>query len=181
MQHFKFGNWKIGEFVFWCYEQVSGLHNFRANNLSERILCRGHWPVFCFGEEWTLAIREQWTKIEIHIWKLLRKPRSVLNFIWSSDKSVICKFSIILLNSNLAVRSGKKSSGQETGLGNRRRQKDLNDTKRVLNEHEWHPLIKLYQFGIIHKLHMSPILKTSFLPWAFFPFLQQDDSRAHST
>jgi hypothetical protein len=67
------------------------------------------------------------------------KPWPVLNFIWSSDKSAICKFSIILLNSNLAVRSGKKNSGQETGLGNRGRLKVLNGTKMVLNEHEWHP------------------------------------------
>ena len=57
-------------------------------------------------------------------------------FIGSSDKSVICKFHIILLNSNLAVRSGKKSQGQETGLGNRGLLKVLNDTKLVLNEHK---------------------------------------------
>ena len=37
--------------------------------------------------------------------------------------------------SNLAVRSGGKSPGQEIGLGNRRRLKVLNDTKLVLNEH----------------------------------------------
>ena len=34
------------------------------------------------------------------------------------------------------VRSVKKSHCQETGLGNRGRQKVPNDTKLVLNEHE---------------------------------------------
>jgi hypothetical protein len=38
--------------------------------------------------------------------------------------------------SNLAVKSGKKSPGQETGLENRGRLKVLNDTKLALNEHE---------------------------------------------
>ena len=36
----------------------------------------------------------------------------------------------------LAVRSGKKSPNQETGLGNRGLLKVLNDTKFVLNEHD---------------------------------------------
>ena len=35
----------------------------------------------------------------------------------------------------LYTRSGKKTPGQETGLGNRERLKVLNDTKLVLNEH----------------------------------------------
>ena len=26
MQHYKFVNWRIGEFVFWCHEQVTSLH-----------------------------------------------------------------------------------------------------------------------------------------------------------
>ena len=38
--------------------------------------------------------------------------------------------------SRLAVRSGKKSPNQETGLGNRGRLKVLNDTKLILNEPE---------------------------------------------
>ena len=36
----------------------------------------------------------------------------------------------------IAVRSGKKSSNQETGLGNMGHLKVRNDTKLVLNEHE---------------------------------------------
>ena len=36
-----------------------------------------------------------------------------------------------------AVRNGEKKTEQETGLGNRGRLKVLNDTKLVLNEHEW--------------------------------------------
>ena len=36
--------------------------------------------------------------------------------------------------SSVAVRNGKISPGQETGLGNRERLKVLNDTKLVLNE-----------------------------------------------
>ena len=58
---------------------------------------------------------------------------------------------ILMYWSSLAVRSGKKSPNQETGFGNRRRLKDLNDTKLVLNEHE-----------------TSPISQTSFLVGTFF-------------
>ena len=36
----------------------------------------------------------------------------------------------------LTVRSGKKSSNQESGLGNRGRLKVLNDTKLILNDQE---------------------------------------------
>ena len=28
MEHFKFMNWRIGEFVFWCHEQVINLHRY---------------------------------------------------------------------------------------------------------------------------------------------------------
>ena len=38
----------------------------------------------------------------------------------------------------VCLRNGKKSPNQETGLGNRGHMKVLNDTKLVLNEHEWH-------------------------------------------
>ena len=43
---------------------------------------------------------------------------------------------VICYLSRVAVRNGKKKSGQETGLGNRERLKVLNDTKLVLNKHE---------------------------------------------
>ena len=46
--------------------------------------------------------------------------------------------SVALSYARTVVRwNGKKSPCQETGLGNRGRLKVLNDTKLVLNEHEW--------------------------------------------
>ena len=45
----------------------------------------------------------------------------------------------------------QKSPNQETGLGNRGRLKVLNDTKLVLNGHEWSP----YQLGSIWD-HLEP-------------------------
>ena len=41
----------------------------------------------------------------------------------------------VTYQSQFAVRHSKKSSNQETGLGNRGHLKVLNDTKLVLNEH----------------------------------------------
>ena len=66
----------------------------------------------------------------------------------------------------LAVRSGKKSPNQETGLGNRGCLKVLNDIKFVLNEHE--SLIIQDQFGIIQSIQSFPIFQTSFLVGTFF-------------
>ena len=66
----------------------------------------------------------------------------------------------------------KKSSGQETGLGNRGRLKVLKDTKLFLNKHEWQTLSHL---GSIQNLHTSPIPQTSILGF-YWRFLQQDSS-----
>ena len=62
--------------------------------------------------------------------------------------------------SNLAVRSSKKSPGQETGCGNRGHLKAQNDTKLVT------PLIIQDQFGIIHSEPADvPYSPNSFFPW----------------
>ena len=34
LQHFKFVNWRIREFVFWCHEQVSAVHRIRQRILN---------------------------------------------------------------------------------------------------------------------------------------------------
>ena len=76
-----------------------------------------------------------------------------------------------MFSSRLDIKSVKKSTNQETGMGNRGCQKVLNDTKLALNEHEWPP----YYLGSIwyHSEPSDPIPQASFLVETF---LLQDSS-----
>ena len=96
----------------------------------------------------------------------------MLNGIFGNFKSMY------LLNQNcLAVRSGKNSANQETGLGNRGTHlKVLNDTKLILNDQG----VSLAHLGPIW-YHSRPSYIPQFpnqsLGWDFFcRFLQQDGS-----
>ena len=82
--------------------------------------------------------------------------------IWSTPKKI----------STTCCKKCQKSPNQETGLGNRGRLKSLNETKLVINEHEW----PLNHLGSIW-YHSVPYSPCQFLGWDFLcHFLQQDCS-----
>ena len=70
----------------------------------------------------------------------------------------------------------QKISGQETGLGNRERLKVLNDTKLVLNEHEWPP--SSFRINLVSFRTFRHPLLPKLVSWLglFCRFLQQDGS-----
>ena len=71
--------------------------------------------------------------------------------------------------SRLAVRSGRKSTGQETGLGNRELLSEGSEWYQFGPKWAWvTPSIIHFQFGIIQNLRMSPIPQSTLLPWTFF-------------
>ena len=88
----------------------------------------------------------------------------------------------ILLPANLLLESScckklqkrRKSSNQETVLGNRGFLKVLNDTKLVLSEHEW-PLNHLGSIRYNLKPSDVPYFQNQFLGWDFFWHFQQQD------
>ena len=97
-------------------------------------------------------------------------------FLFFATLKVTLTVAEVYYESCVAVRSGKKSPNQETGLGNRGHLKVLNDTKFILNDQAGPSCF----LGLIwYQLEPSDLLyfTNQFLGWDFFcRFLQQECS-----
>ena len=88
--------------------------------------------------------------------------------IWSTPKKI----------STTCCKKCQKSPNQETGLGNRGRLKSLNETKLVINEHEW-PLNHLGSIWHHSEPLEVPSSPNQFLGLDFFcHFIQQNGSNS---
>ena len=157
--------WDLPMLCFIQQLQVGSSMNFQISRL----------PRFFFSKTTT---KTQYTilgnfQLRSQMWKKQGLTESILQC-KNQNKTNLAKLEVyrnIDFQSCLAVRSGKKSSNQETGLGNRGHMKRLNNTKLISNDSGGSLMLIQDKFGIIQNLQTSPIPTASFLTGIFLPLL----------